>query len=631
NCKAVLASTVLALLLAACGGGGGDSGSDTAAPTPLPTPVPLPASSVLPPVSQAQWDETAVRNVLHTFAYGGQASDAQIQAWTQMAPQAAIVEMLTFAPFNPKLSPGHGEADPLRASGGTLAGLSRYWSGDSSPMPSSNRASFDYVNDWSGVQRTGLQAGITQGLNPFLHRVLFWETNYHLAVNQGAGVEQGQIVRYYDTLLNALANGESYSRVLARAAMSAAIARQYGHNRNEFNNTSRVFRGNEDFAREFHQLFFGILGTTRPEDATPRAAGEDSYHEVVTVKNTARMLTDMTEQPQNAEELTFGTAKHHAAALEILHSQIAGATARDKIFALAEVAIRHPESEANLPVKIIQGLANDYLGEADMAQLRSYWQQQGQSKDLLAFLQTYAISAQFHQSSRAKYLTPLERNLIFLNRFALNRTESEFTSWYSPIALITWDEGFTTFSPTHNVFGHQTSEEASLSAELFKTVYNRSVDSLWRVARVDSIGDANLTEQAPGWEKNWGALAPREADGSWRTDRVAAWLWQRFTGNSLADFGDYERLYTYSLLATGRDAGFYCTGNGAAGTNPDYVFGDADFAANAPGARCLAELADDAVALASSDSEIRKTANRRVAYAVAFLTALPQAQLLRGE
>ncbi|WP_187360075.1 hypothetical protein [Chitinolyticbacter meiyuanensis] len=343
------------------------------------------------------------------------------------------------------------------------------------------------------------------------------------------------------------------------------------------------------------------------------------------------MLTDMSEQSEDAEELTFGTARHHAAALEILHSQIAGTTARNKIFALAEVAIRHPESEANLPVKIIQGLANDYLSEADMAQLRSYWQQMGQNKSLLTFLQTYAISRQFHQPGRVKYLTPLERNLIFLNRFALNRTESEFTSWYSPMALVTWEEGYTAFSPTHNVFGHQTSEEASLSADLFKTVYNRSVDSLWRVARVESSGDASLTEQAPAWEKNWGALAPREADGSWRTDLVAEWLWQRFTASRLAGFGDFERLYTYSLLATGRDAGFYCTGNGAAGTNPDYVFTDADFNTGQGGRNCLATLAAQTLDLASTDATRRKDANRRVAYAVAFISALPQAQLLHGE
>ncbi|TJZ79178.1 DUF1800 family protein [Chitiniphilus eburneus] len=634
-----LVALTCALGLAACGGGGGgdsggngnggNNGGDGAV---APQPTPLPASSALPAMATAQWNETAVRNILHTFAYGSQASDAQIQTWASMSPQAAIVQMLDFAPFNPRLSPATGVSgiDPLRATGGTLTGLARYWSGASSPLVPATRGAFDLTGTWSGLTRTGLQAGMTPGLNPFLHRVLFWETNYHLAVNQEVDVSAAQIAAYYDTLLQSFAVGDSYSRSLARAAMSAAIGRQYGHFRNTYDNARGVFRGNEDFAREFHQLFFGILGTTQPEDATPRAAGEDSYHEVVTVKNTARLLTDMSEPSDHATELVFGTALHHQAPLEILHAQIAGATARDKLLALAEVAIRHPESEANLPVKIVAGLANDRLGAADIAELRAYWRGMGQHKSLLDFLRAYAISRQFHDPARVKYLTPLERNMVLLNRFALDRRESELVNWYSGIGLVTWEDGFNPFSPTHNVFGHTTGEETSLAADQFRTVYNRGVDGLWRLARVDGEGNAEITAQAPGWEKRWDSIAPRDADGSWRTQRVAEWLWRRFIGGN-AGFGIYERLYVYALLGTGRDAGYYCTGNGAAGTDPDHVFTDADFTPGALGTRCLDTLATQPVDLANPDVALRKDANRRIAYAVAFLAALPQAQVVRGE
>ncbi|GLS05816.1 hypothetical protein GCM10007860_29740 [Chitiniphilus shinanonensis] len=640
----LLAAFACALALAACGGGGGDSGGGSGGGnggnngnngggdgggSVAPQPTPLPVSSALPAVDATQWHEAAVRNVLQTFAYGSQASDAQIREWAAMPPQQAIVQMLDFAPFNPRLSPGLGGADPLRTGGGTLAGLSAYWRGASSPFPQATRAAFDIGGSWGGVARVGLQAGMTPGLNPFLHRVLFWETNYHLAVNQEVDVSGAQIGAYYDTLLQSFAAGDSYSRSLARAAMSAAIGRQYGHFRNTYDNARGVFRGNEDFAREFHQLFFGILGTTQPEDAAPRATGEDSYHEVVTVKNTARLLTDMTEPSDHATELAFGTAQHHQAPLEILHAQIAGATARDKLLALAEVAIRHPESEANLPVKIVAGLANDRLGAADIAELRAYWRDMGQRKSLLDFLRAYAISRQFHDPARVKYLTPLERNMVLLNRFALTRQESELVGLYSAIGLVTWEEGFDAFSPSHNVFGHTTGEETSLAADHFRVVYNRGIDGLWRFARVDGDGNAELAAQAPGWEKRWDALAPREADGGWRTGRVAGWLWQRFIGGG--GFGAHERLYTYALLGTGRDAGYYCTGNGAAGTDPDYVFTDADFAPGALGSRCLEGLAALPLALDSADATVRKDANRRVAYAVAFLSALPQAQVVRGE
>ena len=55
-------------------------------------------------VNNVAWKETAVRKVLHTFAYGGFATDAQIAAWAQMPPEEAIQEMLNFEPANEELS-----------------------------------------------------------------------------------------------------------------------------------------------------------------------------------------------------------------------------------------------------------------------------------------------------------------------------------------------------------------------------------------------------------------------------------------------------------------------------------------------------------------------------------------------
>jgi hypothetical protein len=37
-------------------------------------------------ISQSRWNTTAVRKVLRTFAFGGQASDDQINAWADMTP-----------------------------------------------------------------------------------------------------------------------------------------------------------------------------------------------------------------------------------------------------------------------------------------------------------------------------------------------------------------------------------------------------------------------------------------------------------------------------------------------------------------------------------------------------------------
>ncbi|MFO1436412.1 MAG: hypothetical protein U1F34_08755 [Gammaproteobacteria bacterium] len=51
-------------------------------------------------VSDATWDETAVRKVLQIFAYGGQATDAQITTWANMKPADAIKQMLTLGTTN---------------------------------------------------------------------------------------------------------------------------------------------------------------------------------------------------------------------------------------------------------------------------------------------------------------------------------------------------------------------------------------------------------------------------------------------------------------------------------------------------------------------------------------------------
>ena len=74
---------VIVLLLSGCGGeGGSDSASEAGTsiqsdPTdPTDTTTPQSFHNLgLPQVSDEEWDDTAVRKVLHTFAYGGHATD----------------------------------------------------------------------------------------------------------------------------------------------------------------------------------------------------------------------------------------------------------------------------------------------------------------------------------------------------------------------------------------------------------------------------------------------------------------------------------------------------------------------------------------------------------------------------
>ena len=89
-------SLLLALAIAGCGSGNGPA--DTVMPPP-------PVGGGFSTVTEERWDERAVRDVLHTFAYGGQASDAQIRIWADLPPATAIREMLNFDERNLKLSP----------------------------------------------------------------------------------------------------------------------------------------------------------------------------------------------------------------------------------------------------------------------------------------------------------------------------------------------------------------------------------------------------------------------------------------------------------------------------------------------------------------------------------------------
>lgn len=621
---------VAVLGLAACGGGGGGDNQQPLTLPPEPSEAPLAANSAVATVSGAEWDDTAVRKVLHTFAFGGFATDAQVSAWADMSPQAAIVEMLHFQPHNQKLSPTVAN-DSLNGTDRSLRALSAYWSGGNSPIPQTadhERRQYFAIPGWHGAMNTALQASATPGVNPFLHRVLIWETNYHLVANLDAGVDSRVLAQYYDTLLKSFAAGDSYEQTLAKAAASAAIAQQYKHYRNfyDLRNGVGVFSGNEDFAREFHQLFFGILGTREAVDVTPRAAGEDSYHEVVTIKNTAKMLTDMRLIGDDAVDLTFGTARHHTADLEILHSTVSGATAKNKIDALVQVAIAHPESRDNLPVIIIQGLANDALTDANKAELRALWQSLPR-RDLLSFLRYYAISRQFHSPERVKYWTAMERNLLFANLSTLNQQES-YLGLYD-LEWLTSSDGFDVFQPTHNVFGHTTGTESSESVDLFRGLLDRQMDEYWRFARYSSQWDNYLTAVAPNWHKHWGGVVPKTA-GQYRVRETAEWLWQRFLADGRANFGNLERLYVYSLLATGRDPAYYCTGNGAAGTNWDRVYTEADFGTGGAGLTCLNQLATQTLALDSSNLETRDDANHDLGLAINFMLATPFAQLQVG-
>ncbi|RFA30826.1 hypothetical protein CAI21_04825 [Alkalilimnicola ehrlichii] len=577
-----LVVVLLIVLLAACGSGDKSGRKDPHGDIQL---------VGLTRVSDEAWDETAVRKVLHLFAYGSFASDRQIAAWADMPPERAIVEIIHVGPRNAKLSP----PDNTAAFGpdGTLRGLSEYWSSPRSPLPEGRRTAYD-SDAWRAPGRVWTLAATMPGLNPVRQKIGLWETNYHMAVNQGVGVGNAQIIRYYDQIMNDLAAARPYHEVIAGAAASAAVTRQYGHHNNRFR--SGVFSGNEDFAREYHQLFFGILGQDdRDQD----------YHELVSIKNTARALTGMSYDPDDNSRLHYGSEEHYLSDLEILNTQITGGNAREKLFNLAAVAIDHPHSQENLPLMIVRTLADDNL-QADSAKARAlqdYWASIN-PKDLVTFLRGYAISEEFHSPERVKYYTSIDRNLIIANRLTLS-SEERLLNFYN--ANIHSMEGADPFLPKHDVFGGQTGEEASTSGDVFRNAYNVSTEGSWRFERVHLVEDEEIV-----FTKDWRPVLPRGANG-YRVEEVAEWLWQRFIADGHKHFGPLERVHVYALLARGEDP------TQAWSLDPEEVISPADLA---PGGRheLLFHDLSNGYLFQGTTPEV---GNRNIGRAIAFIISTP--------
>lgn len=643
---------LLTLLLAACGGGGGDNNSTgdndnhpQRAARGGGTPA-SPSSGNSAPIAIVDgdtWDETAVRKVLQVFAFGSFASDADIQRWADLPPEQAIVEIIDLSPFHPRLAPAAAD-DPIQKTDGSLTALGALWRDPAGPLPAYRRQYDTGQKDgsgqpimadrfspgaWRGAHNIYLQAASSRSLNPVRQRIVQWETNQHLAVNRRADVANAQLLYYYDQIANDLAAALPYQKVLARAAGSAAVARQYGH----YNNRYRCynaggekrcdFYGNEDFAREYHQLFFGILGTRQAEDR------DKNYHEETTIKNTALALTGLQllgsdgNFSKEAAVPTFNPQLHYVSALEILHSPIDAASAQGKLDLIAEQAIRHPESLDNLPLMIAGGLADDTLndGSAESAskisELRALWQWLP-SKNLVDFLRWYAISRQFHSPQRVKYWNPLERHLLIINRLNLNQRESDVGLYEPEYINRGWDD-YAVFEPKHNVFGQTSGAEALNSADFFRQIYNLSSNESGRIygywQREGQYEYKEGDKVIASGERDYTALLP--ATDGYRTRSIAAWLWQRLIADGGKYLGDSEKLHVYSLLYYGSDP-----------ANVSDVAFQRERAKSA--AAAIDYLASKPLDFANPEITERRSANARLLLAAAFINATPYAFLQEG-
>jgi len=265
------------------------------------------------------------------------------------------------------------------------------------------------------------------------------------------------------------------------------------------------------------------------------------------------------------------------------------------------------DQAANLPVIFARGLADDNLDDEKIEEIRAIWAGL-EPKDLLTFLRKYAISTTFHNPTRVKYWSSIDRLLIISNLLTLNNRES-YLGYYHPESALK-NEGIEIFRPLYNVFGHQTGQEASDDPSIFKEAYNNSIDRYWSFTRSES--------QEDNWRKEWETVVPSGEDGTYQVRDVAEWLWNRFVADGLTNFGTLERAYVYSFLGSGRDFGYFVDPTDATRT-----YTEDDINVDPVLQERLQDLAISTVHLESDDPNKRNAAQYRVGLAVSFIVATP--------
>lgn len=522
-----------------------------------------------------QWNEQAVRDVLRVFAYGGGASDADVTAWSNMEPSVAIVQMLGMWTVNSKLAnAANGGNISINPADGSLSRLSHIY-GTSGPATSRGDFEQKFIPWNNSPARTFAQAVPTRGLNPFRQKIAYFETNYHLALNQDKNVTDVQMFRHYDTVANDVArsfrDSLGYEDVLANMALSAPVATQYNHKKNQC--TGSTFSGNEDFAREYHQLYFGILGvgTDRSgltnKDAIPTGNAESfNNHESITIPQTARALSDIqVVQLGNdafSDIATFGTTRHCSGNLAIYAQTNIGATAEARIKSLSKLSIAHPESMNALPLIIVSALADENLDSSNpligttgdintkVSNIQALWNSMPR-KNLIEFIRKYAISNMFHTTNRIKYVSTVDRTLTNANTTVVSNSELA-----NGVVRYDWEiasENISPFRPDHDVFGGQTGLEASNTDDVFRNANNSAVSGQFGATGIWSGNTYNRL-------KDYRAFLPKASDIT--ADEIAKFLWRRILGD--ATFSYYkplEQAHLVAILSSGRDLNYMLCGN----------------------------------------------------------------------
>ncbi|NND64680.1 MAG: hypothetical protein HKM24_01835, partial [Gammaproteobacteria bacterium] len=285
-----------------------------------------------------------------------------------------------------------------------------------------------------------------------------------------------------------------------------------------------------------------------------------------------------------------------------------GTRADERIDYLVDIAIEQQESLDNLPVIIIQGLADDNLDDNKINQIRLAWASMPE-KNLLEFLRAYAVSTIFHDPNRVKYFHAMDRWMLFQTRMITSNEEAylDLYSMWNPNS-----EDYDIFNPNHVVFGGQTGLEAADSSLVFRSNHLNSTDNNWRFSRYET-GNYGRTIT-----KDWTDLIPPNGLGQYVTKDIAEWLWKHYTADGLKNFGLLERAHIYSLMANKQDIAnaFY---PGA----PDTIITTNDLITDSELIDYINMIAAQPIALDSLDNNTKSDATRRVALAVNFIMGTP--------
>ena len=160
------------------------------------------------------------------------------------------------------------------------------------------------------------------------------------------------------------------------------------------------------------------------------------------------------------------------------------------------------------------------------------------------------------------------------------------------------------------MFGGQTGFEASASSEIFRLNYNRSTEkNIFLLRNLDTNRN---------WKKNWAAAIPDTYTQNYRVTDVGEFLWIRYIGDGLKNYGVLERTYVNALLAANSDW--------ATTVDPDNlerIFSRSELLSDTDLVSLRQSHAEARIALDSENVEIRLAANESVGKAINFITATP--------